>query len=97
MIADRGVPLVDAQEPDVDLVIKFQGVPAKFLASKARAPPALLQARAAELERLLERLRSVHLQSTTRAGLDGQVLIFVHVNNDVLRQVRWNERCVWLL
>ncbi|WFD20148.1 hypothetical protein MCAP1_002392 [Malassezia caprae] len=94
MIATRGPSLGDAREPDVDLVIKFEGIPSNFVASKARAPATLLQARATELERLLERLRSVRLQCTTRAGPDGQVLIFVRVNNDALRQARWNERNV---
>lgn len=96
MIAHGGSYLADMREPDVDFVIKFEGVPAKFLKPQARAPTALLQARAAELERLLERLRSVHLQCTTRAGPSesGHVLIFVRVDSDVLLQARWHERYV---
>jgi len=96
MIADGEVPVVNTRDPEVDFVIKFEGVPAKFLSSKTRAPAALLQGRAAELERLLARLRSVHLQCTTRAGPSGsgEVLIFLRVSNEILRQARWNERCV---
>lgn len=88
---------MDAQEPNAEFVIKFEGIPTS-VTSKTQTPAAVVQNRASELERLLERLRSVPLQCTTRAAPDesGNVLIFIRASTEVLQKTRWHERYVSL-
>ena len=77
-----------------DFVIKFEGFPKIFADGTKRAPPGFLDERAQELERLMARLRDVGLVSVSRAGprARGQVLVFVHIEHDVLQEMRQIER-----
>ena len=77
-----------------DMVIKFEGMPQAYAEGRKRAPMELLEERAQELERLMERLREVGLSCISRAGprVRGQVLIFVRCPEHLLRQMRHSER-----
>lgn len=77
-----------------DFVIKFEGIPRPYADGAKRAPPDLLDERVQELERLMARLRDVGLVCVSRAvpRARGQVLVFVHITQATLQEMRQLER-----
>jgi anoctamin-10 len=84
--ASEKSPSNDSSDPQVDFALVFQGVPAKYLKTKEKVPESIQSKITAEYEKLLEKINSVGLQTSTREGRygSGQVLIFVRIPDAVL-------------
>lgn len=81
-------PPKDGSDPQVDHVLVFQGVSKKYLNSKDKVPEEEQSKIAAEYEKLIHKIHSVGLQTTSREGKfgSGQVLIFVRIPDEILIQ-----------
>lgn len=83
----------DSNDPQVDCVLVFQGLPTKYVKSKEKVPDSTRSKTAAEYQKLLDKIQSVGLQTATREGKygSGQILIFVRIPDAVLIQCSKEE------
>lgn len=94
---DSKPPAVPAKDnnndPQVDFVLVFQGVPLKYIKSKEKVPESEQNAIGSEYNRLLKEIHSVGLQITSREGKpgSGQILVFVKIPDAILVQCKKEE------
>ena len=89
-------PAQETQALSVDYVLKFEGLPLRYAQGQARAPASVMEERANELTRLMQRLRDVGLQCVSRPGKKGtgDVLVFITAPDHALYALRRAERYV---
>lgn len=90
---------LEGSSPLVDYVIKFDAVPSRYLNRASQIPEHIWSERVSEYHRLVKQVRSVGLRTTSRPGPagSGSVLVFVHATTEALGEVRYHERCVFLI